>query len=388
MLQRGDGEMTSRERLLAALDREEIDHIPCCTAFNPLTAVQRRDHQWGFPWPDNASVDERLAYQVEELGLDQVVSLGSDLCRPVEGVESRTWVDGEVLHQTYSTPAGDLHAAVQYSDLWPHGEQIPFYSDFNIGHFVEPWIQNEADLACLKQVRQLSDTSAVLDRVRSDFAATKALADRYGIATLASVGAGLTGAQQLVGAEALCLMTLDQPGLVEAYLEYEHQINLRTLEVLGDLGVDMVRRNGFYETADFYGPPMLEHFLGPRLRREARTSREAGMHMSYTVHTGVMPILDYLSGLTMDSLFGIDPVFKGVDLPVLHGKLASVTGLWIGPSSTYHLWQGPDATRQAVRDVFEVFGNPGFVLAPCVSAHSIMPWESTHAMIDEWKKLR
>jgi len=388
MLQRRNGEMTSRERLLAALGREPVDHMPCCAAFNPLTPVQRRDHQWGFPWPENASVDERIAYQVEELGLDQVVGLGIDLCRPTNVVESNTWVDDEILHQTYSTPAGDLHASVQYSDLWPHGESIPFYSDFNIGHFVEPWIRNEADLACLRQVRQLNDTSAALDTVRADCAAAKVLADRYGLATLASVGTGLTGAQQLFGAEDLCLMTLDQPGLVEAYLEYEHRINLRTLEVLGDLGVDMVRRNGFYETGDFYSPTMLEHFLGARLKREAETAREAGMHMSYTVHTGVMPILDHLASLTMDSLFGIDPVFKGVDLPTLHAKLASVTGLWIGPSSTYHLWQGPDATRQAVRDIFEVFGSPGFVLSPCVSAHSIMPWESTLAMIDEWKKLR
>jgi len=388
MLQRRNGEMTSRERLLAGLSREEVDHIPCCAAFNPLTPVQCRGHRWEFPWPEGASAKDRIAYQVEELGLDQVVSVGIDLCRPAPGVESRTWVEGEVLHQTYSTPAGDLHASVQYSDLWPHGEHIPFYSDFNIGHFVEPWIQNEADLACLRHVQQLSDTKAVLDGIRTGFAAAKTLADKYGLATQASAGMGLTGAQQLFGAEDLCLMTIDQPGLVEAYLEYEHQITLRTLEVLGGLGVDMVRRNGFYETADFYSPAMLERFLGARLRREAKASREAGMHMSYTVHTGIMPILDYLASLTMDSLFGIDPVFKGVDLPSLHDKLASVTGLWIGPSSTYHLWEGPDATRQAVRDIFEAFRSPGFVLAPCVSAHSIMPWESTLAMIDEWKKLR
>jgi len=380
--------MTSRERLLAALGREDVDHIPCCAAFNPLTAVQRRGHTWGFPWPEDASADERIAYQVEELGLDQVVGVGIDLCRPAAGVECRTWIEGEVLHQAYSTPAGDLHASVQYSELWPCGEHIPFYSDFNIGHFIEPWIQNEADLACLAQVRQLSDERAVLDGVRTGFATAKTLADRYGLATLASAGSGLTGAQQLFGAEALCLMTLDQPGLVEAYVDYEHQINLRTLEVLGDLGVDMVRRNGFYETADFYGPAMLEHFLGTPLRREAKVAREAGMHMSYTVHTGVMAILDYLASLTMDSLFGIDPVFKGVDLPSLHDELASATGLWIGPSSTYHLWEGPDATRQAVRDIFEAFRSPGFVLAPCVSAHSIMPWESSLAMIDEWQKLR
>jgi flavorubredoxin len=62
--------------------------------------------------------------------------------------------------------------------------------------------------------------------------------------------------------------------------------------------------------------------------------------------------------------------------------------LWIGPSSTYHLWQGPQATRRAVRTVFSTFGKTGIILSPAVSAHCIMPWESTMAMIDEWKKRR
>ena len=199
---------------------------------------------------------------------------------------------------------------------------------------------------------------------------------------------GLTGALQLFGAKELCIMTIEQPELVNAYLEYEHQLNLRTIEFLGDLGVDIIRRNGFYETADFYGPAMLDRFLESRLRKEADAAHEFGVLMSYTVHTGVMPILDYLAGLNMDSLFGIDIAFKGMDLLTLREKLAPTKSFWTGPSSTYHLWQGPDATRQAVRDVFEVFGKTGLILSPCVSAHSIMPWESTLAMIEEWRKLR
>ena len=380
--------MTSRERVLAALRREEVDYVPCCVAFNPLTPVQRRGHRWDFPWPASAPLEERLAYQVERLGLDQVVAVGADLCRPAPGVESRVWRDGDVLHKAYVTPAGDLHASVRYNELWPHGEDIPFFSDFNIGHFVEPWLETESDLACLVHVRRLCDTDDVLAAVRAGFVAAKALADRYGLATIAHAGSGLTGAMQLCGATELCLLTIENPGLVDAYLEHEHRTNLRTLEVLGELGVDVVRRNGFYETADFYGPAMLDRFLGTRLRGEAAAAREAGMHMSYTVHTGVMPILDYLARLGMGSMFGIDIAAEGVDLRIVRDMLAPLTSFWTGPSSTFHLWQGPDATRRAVREVFDVLGTTGLVLCPCVSAHSIMPWDSTRAMIDEWRKRR
>jgi uroporphyrinogen-III decarboxylase len=380
--------MTSRERLLAALRGEAVDAIPCCIHFNPLDVAARRGRTWNFPWPERATDEEKLAYQVEHLGLDQVVSMSIDLCAPVDGVEWKTWREGDVLHNAYQTPAGELHASVNFGELWPHGDRIPFYSDFNVGHFVEPWIRNEADLACLQQICRLHDTREALDSARAAYAAAKQLADRYGLPTHAAVGMGLTGAQHLFGVTDLCLMTVDQPDLVEAYLDYEHQINLRTLEVLGDLGVDMVRRNGFYETADFYSPQMLERFLGDRLRAEAATAAQAGMHMSYTVHTGITPIFDYLAGLGMHSLFGIDPVAQEMDAAALHRQLSPVSGLWMGPSSTYHIWQGPEATRQAVREVFEVFAEPGFVLSPAVSVHSIMPWESALAMIDEWRKLR
>ena len=379
--------MSSRERLLAALRREEVDYVPCCTAFNPLSAVQRKG-VWNFPWAQDASARDRLAYQVEQLGLDQVVPAGVSLSRAAPGVESKVWQEGDILHKAYTTPAGELHASIRYNKLWPVGEDIPLYSDFNIGHFVEPWIQNEADLACLKQLQMPRDPKDVLDQARPGFAAAKALADELGLATMAAVGTGLTGAMHLFGASEICMMTITNPDLVNAYLEHEHQISLRTIEVLGELGVDNLRRNGFYETADFYGPDTLEQFIGDRLGRESDAARSAGILTSYTVHTGVAPILDYLASLTTDSFFGIDIDFRDLDLTQLRDKLAPTKSFWIGPSSTFHLWQGPEATREAVRRVFEVFGKTGLILAPCVSSHSIMPWESTLAMIDEWRKLR
>jgi len=277
---------------------------------------------------------------------------------------------------------------VRFNDAWPHGRDITFFSDFNVGHFVEPWIRSEADLECLKCVLRPCEETEALRVLREKVRQRKALADRFDLATLAHVGSGLTGAMQLFGVSELCIMTVENPMLVDAYLEHEHRISLRTLEVLAEAGIDIVRRNGFYETADFYGPETLDRFLGERLRREADAARAGGMLTSYTVNTGIMPILDHLDSLPFDSLFGIDIAFKDVDLPRIERKLTGDESLWIGPSSVYHLWNGPGVTREAVRVVFDVFDRRGMILAPGVSAHSIMPWESTLAMIDEWKKLR
>lgn len=379
--------MTSRERIRAAVRREPVDQVPCCITFNPLSEVQRRGHDWQFPWPPDAPHDERLRYQVEELGLDQIVTFRLDVCA-APPAPPRIRREGDVLHKSYETPAGMLHAAVRVDERWPHGEDIPFFSDFNIAHYVEPWIENERDLEAFKQVRSLDDYAVIEARADHAVSAAQALAARWDLATLAACGMGMTGAQHLFGATQLCMMTIEKPDLVDAYLEYDHALNLRGLEALGGRGVDMVRRNGFYETADFYSPAMLERFLGERLRAEQDAAHAGGMLFTYTLNTGVMPILDYLRGLRLDSLFGIDIAFAGVEPRRLHDALSDVSSFWTGPSSTYHLWKGPEATREAVRETFEVFAPEGLILAPGVSSHSIMPWESTQAMIDAWKRLR
>lgn len=381
--------MTSRERILAAIRREPVDYTPCHMVFNPLTGVQRRGYTWNFPWPPEASLEEQLSYQVEQLGLDQLVSFSFPVTQTPADATSEIWLEADILHKKYRTPAGDLHAAVRYNELWPHGEDIPFYSDFNIGHYVKPWLQTEADLEAFKYVLQpLPPEQARREAIKAAEGAIQ-LARRWDLATMAHIGLGLTGALHLFGAEPLCLLVVEKPQLVEAYLEYEHQLNLLALRSLDGLGVDIVRRNGFYETADFYGPAMLERFLGARLRAERDAAHASGLLFTYTIHTGVMPILDFLANLGLDAYFGIDLAFEGVIPELIRDKLAAHRSVWTGPSSVYHMWKGPEATREAVRQAFAVFGAcPGFVLSPAVSAHSIMPWESTMALIEEWQRLR
>lgn len=379
--------MTSRERVLAAMARKEVDRVPCTPFFNPLTAKQREGHTWQFPWPQSG--EGQLEYLVAVLGVDPIVSVGipgPGAC-PDEGVESRTWKEGEILHKVWSTPSGDLHASIRQDEKWPYGDDIPLHHDF-IAHYEEPWLQNEQDLACLKHLLQPPKTKEQIERVRRNADRAKARADRWQLATMAHIGMGLTGAQQLCGAEQICMLTVDNPELVDEYLEAEHQLNLRRMEIAMDLGVHSVRRNGYYETCDFYSPRMIERFLGERLRREAETVHQGGGLISYTLHTGVMPMLDHVASLGMDCVFGLDVAFRGQDPSIIKSKLGDTYSFWTGPSNTHHMWSDdPDDVRKAVREVFEVFGKRGLIITACPSSHSIMPWENTVAMVEEWKKL-
>ena len=204
--------MNHRERLLAALRRRPVDRPPLAPFFNPLTEPQRAGRRWQFPF--GPSDLEMARYCVEELEIGPALPLPvgdyhpnffmSLYYRPGPGVSARVWAEGDVLHKVWSTPAGDLRAAVRYDERWPHGYDIPFYSDFNVAHFVTPWLKNEADLACLRYILRPLEEKEELERVRFEARQWKVQAERLGLATIAHVGMGLTGALQLCGGPIGC----------------------------------------------------------------------------------------------------------------------------------------------------------------------------------------
>jgi len=389
--------MSERERLLAAMRRQTVDYVPCAPLFNPLTPEQRLGRRWQFPF--GPSEKEMAEHCVKVLGVGPPVALPigdyqanffmSLYYRPHPEVTWRAWVEDGQIHKVYRTPAGEVRASVRYDEKWPHGLDVPFWSDFTIGHFTRPWLETEQDLECLRYVLRPLDDKDELDRVRFECAEMKAVADRLGLATIAHVGMGLTGAMQLCGSERICMMALEQPDLVKAYLELDHQRNIRHMEIACELGADVIRRNGFYETCDFYSPRMLDEFLGPLLRAEIEAVHAAERLIGYTVNTGVMPMLDYLASLDFDGLLHLDMAVEGVDLAKIRDAMAGRKSFWMGPSSVYHMaGDDPEPPRRALREVFDTFGKQGLIVTPSPSVHSIMPWDNFLAMIDEWRKLR
>ena len=174
-----------------------------------------------------------------------------------------------------STPSGELSAAVRYDEKWPFGLDIPLFHDWT-GHYVEPWLKTEYDLDCLRHILLPISKNDDVARLKFGFDAQKKLAKRFDLPIIAHVGMGLTGAMQLAGATELCMMTAENPDMVDGYLELEHRMNLRHMEISLGFGADIIQRNGFYETSDFYSPASLERFLAARLAKEAEVVHQAG----------------------------------------------------------------------------------------------------------------
>ncbi|HHW10125.1 MAG TPA: hypothetical protein GXX29_09150 [Firmicutes bacterium] len=380
--------MTSKERVLSAIRRQPVDYVPCSPFYSYLLPRQRTNYPVQLPWGESSR--KEIEYNVTVLGVDPVVASGICYYQTGSAVTTKVWEEDGLLHKVYETPDGVLHASVKLNELWPHGQDIPLYSDCNVGHFVKPWVQNSQDIACLRHIVQpVEPHSPAMERSRKRFEAAKELANRYNLAMTATAGLGLTGALHLFGVEGICLAILERPDLVHAYLELEHKANMRAIEMALDWDIDIIIRNGFYETADYYGATTLKEFLGRHLLEEMNLVHQGGKVVVYTLNTGLMPILDYLDELPFDFVFKMDTAKKYVDLNAVYNKLGAKKSFWTGPSGHNHMWsKDPAVVRQAVEEVFSVFGKQGLILAACPSIQNIMPWENALVMFEEWKRWR
>jgi hypothetical protein len=380
-------EMTSRERIVAAMKREDIDRVPCSPFFNPQDPVQRRGKTYNFPF--GPSHREAVEYGVEKLGLDMVVNVGWPTYYPGPGVSSSVELDGDTLKKTWQTPAGRLECAVKHDENWPHGFDIPLFTDYTIGRFRTPWVENARDVECLSHILLPPRTEEHRRAIEFAWLEARRLADRYDLAIKLTAGTGLTGAHQLWDTERLCLAAFDDPGLIDAYLDLEHRLTLEHYTIALDLGVDIIRRNGFYESCDFFSPDFLRRMLGARLREEAEVVHQAGKVIGYTMLTGYTPLADHLGATGIDCLIVPDPFFRGEQPQRLTAELGDRMSFWTGPSDTIQMpWDDQEAVRKAVRDTFSIFGRLGLILTVCSSAKAPHPWANALAMIDEWKKLR
>jgi len=122
--------------MTAALRRQDVDYVPCCTAFSPSLLGPQ------YTWAGRA---DTLDLVVNDLGLDATVPVSLEPSWHPD-VTQRIWREqrpGErwpILHKELSTPVGPLTAAIWVTDDLEHKEDIPLVSDWNVSRYVKPWL--------------------------------------------------------------------------------------------------------------------------------------------------------------------------------------------------------------------------------------------------------
>ena len=391
--------MTSRERLLCAIDRQEVDHVPCC--FMSFTAMRGRVQD---PY--------ELVMRELEMGLDSYLFMPSgwrnlrpnnpDLrglpVRLAEDVRTELWVErlpGEefaVLHKEYHSPAGTLTTLVRKTDDWPHGNAVPFIDDYQIPRAIKPLITKRSDLEILRSLvapptaRDISAFHVEVERARY-------FRDRHGVLLAGGWGVLADMAAWLCGLENVMLMALDDPELLDELLTFISEWNTQRMKVVLEAGVDLYIRRGWYESSDFWSPNLYRRFILPRLQKDGALIHSYGARFGYNMTTGLMPMMDSIVASGVDVNLGVDPL-QNAEKPLeqARDRMGGKVCLWGGVNGAITVEEGSEEdVRRAVAYALELMrGVNGFVLSPVDNITEITPnaWKNVDVFIDAWQELR
>ena len=393
-------ELTSRERMLRALNGQKVDHIPCC--FMSFSALRKR-------YGENRY---EVVKAQRAMGLDAMLFIPT-APRPARPehpdlrglpirfdprVETAEWHehvqgDGEhgcldVLHKTYVTPAGALATAVRLSEDWPHGDHIPFIDDYQVPRATVPLITRPEELEALEYLLippQEPDVRAFKAEARR----ANAFAQEHGVLLAGGWGVGMDMANWLCGMENLIILMMEQPVFVADLLERIYRWNVRRMEVVLSAPVDLYIRRAWYEGCDFVTPRFYREAILPRLKAEVDLAHAHGARFGYICSSGTLPMLDLYLEAGIDVLIGVDPV-QGTytDMPLMVEKLGGQVCLWGGVSGAVTVEMGSEEeVRAAVRQAVETLGPTGFILSPVdnITVDTPRTWDNVRVLIDEWQ---
>ena len=410
--------MTSRERLLAAIDREVPDHVPLmarCFGFAPPAAwtwpregrpVQRWftgrleyihtiPEPWHLPEDDFRRVEAWLALGVDDM-IDVSVPWGIDPNVTIRDYhEVGTDRSGATITcREYTTPAGVLTHKVKLTREkvepgWVvQPEYPPLFEDYNIPRATEHLFTKERDLPKLPYLLA-RPSDGQIEAFRQRMALIRQFADEKQVAVAAWSLFGMDGVVWLCGAENAVMMAMTEPDLfVEIVRIVDEFDRMRTELMLEVGGVDLIVQRGWYSSTDFWSPSLFEQYVLPYLKRNVDSVHAAGKRFGYVMTTGVKALLHYLPQANVDVWYWADPEMGDVDNATIRKELGGKVAVAGGIDATRTLHDGsPEQIRNRVTDAIETLGPDGFILEAMDSLFPDTPASSVQTMIDVWKEV-
>ncbi|MEW6357642.1 MAG: uroporphyrinogen decarboxylase family protein [Planctomycetota bacterium] len=394
--------MSSRERMLAAIEGRKPDHTPCSfmifnglrqTCKDQLEFVEKQvkmglDTFVGFPVRDT----KRDRSRTEQGDLHGLPVRFAPEVKITEWREDRPGERYPILHRTYETPAGALATSVNKTEDWVQGDRVPIFDDFVIPRARKRLVTGPEDLPALKYLLTMPSDEDIAG-LRKTSKPAKALAKKLDLLTIGEWGVLFDAACWLCGMEEITLAALDNPSFVEELFGIIEEWNRRRMEVILDEGVDLFIRRAWYETTDFWSPALYERFILPRLKRDVRTAHQAGAKLGLITTSAYTPLLDLYLESGIDVLIGLDPVQDTrVDFALTKQKLGGKVGLWGGVNGFVTMETGtPDEVREAVREAMRILApGGGFILSPVdnVTKNDNRTRANVRALIAEWRNLK
>lgn len=370
--------MTSRERLLTALNHGIPDRLPVTT--HHLMPHFLENHMGGLSereFFDHYGLDGITWFFGTNANLDH----GSHL-KPDGFVHTENWcIASENLpnakyqtqRYTITTPGGSLSMVLESDE----------YTTWIAEHLIKQ--KNDIDLL-----------GAYLPALACDHTGLNqaaALCDDRGIVRGAIPGFQIYGqpgcwqdAACLVGIEKLILSTYDDPNWVHALLSILQDRKKQYIQSLKKAPFDLIELGGGDASTTVISPKMFKTFIAPYDSELIDLAHAYGQRIVYHTCGGMMPILEGIADMNPDAMETFTPPAMGgdADLALAKARIGERVCM-IGGFDQFHHLVGctPKETRQAVQDCFQAAGQGGgYILCP--SDHFfVADLELLHAFADE-----
>ncbi len=192
----------------------------------------------------------------------------------------------------------------------------------------------------------------------------------------------------LAGFEGLMMALVDSPELVRGLVDLSVEMNLAMAREVARFGADFVFTGDDYASTErpFMSPKAFREFFEPGLRRVIAGFHEAGLPVIKHTDGNIRPLVDMILDTGIDALDPIDPV-AGMDLGEMKAKYGHRVALKGNVDCAHTLTFGSEAevvaeTKAVIRKAGE---GGGLILSSSNSIHSAVKPGNYLAM---WNALR
>lgn len=400
-------EMTSRERMLAAVRRQPLDHIPLGQLFHSTVLGTPPEMRWHDQF-------ERARIMLD-LGIDPVIDIWLPVPDAPPEIPVRKWMETEesgtvLLCATYETPAGALTAKVRRTEAdwyspthyrflprWDgeahrdpdRYDRIDMLDDFFTRRYKEPLIKGPKDLDAFAYLLR-APTGGARDLWIRNALRAKAIAQEMGLATQArrvSIGDWF---MWVCWIEDFCVQMVEDPDYVGRFFDIVQGYNREILDLVLEVQPDLIQYRGWYDTPDYWGPGRLRSILVPRIQELAAQAHAGGSLFCYLLTEGYTAYRHVLRDMDVDVFLGLEPLAarKSEDLAAVKAALGDRHCIWGGVNAPVTVGMGTDEEIEAaVRMAIETLGPTGFILNACIYIYDDdVTWDRFLVFVEAWKR--
>jgi uroporphyrinogen decarboxylase len=412
--------MTSKERILCAINGIPGDHMPLttwCFGFQPPKHLRwsnnegevnfwytnRLEHLHELPQPWTLEDDFKRVLAWQSLGVDDVldVSVPWSIDPCVTYNDSVIPVGGEggdahypVMVRDYQTPEGNIRHAMKKTgdeaEGWPvQPNVVKLIEDYNVPRAIKHLITESSEVDKAKYL-----FAPPIEEQKKWFAErmskVKHFADENGVFVQAWTAFGMDAVIWFSGIENAILMSMTDPEsfgkLIDAIAATDYA---RTELAATTPGIDMICQRGWYSTTDFWSPDVFDRYVIPHLSKLTALAHKNGKKFAYAMTTGIEVLSPRLADAGVDLLYFIDPYANELSFEKVREVIGDRMAMVGGISSVNLTDNKHDEIRRQVKEAIDIFGPTNrFILHPVDSIFPDTPWESIEAMIEAWKEYR